>query len=152
MPALFERTITPSDDDKRIASETSQILEPLVSLSHEVQVKIVGDDASHQVLSIPAPALRLLNEILVEMAKGNLVKLVPMNDLLTTQEVADILNVSRPFLIGLLDAGKIPYQRLRSHRRILRKDLMAFKDKMDADREDAFRRLTEEAQELNMGY
>ncbi len=152
MPVLLERTVTPSDNDKRIASETSQFLEPLVSHAHQVQVQLVGEDASNQVLSIPAPALRLLNEILKEMAQGNAVTLIPIHALLTTQEAADILNVSRPFLISLLNAGKIPYQRLGSHRRILFKDLMVFKDKADAAREEAFRVLTQEAQDLDMGY
>ena len=152
MPALLERTVTPSDNDRRIASETSQFLEPLVSHSHEVQVQFVGEDASNHILSIPAPALRLLNSILKEMAKGNAVTLIPIHASLTTQEAADILNVSRPFLIALLAAGKIPYQRLGSHRRIRFSDLMAFKDRADATREEAFRVLTEEAQELDMGY
>lgn len=152
MPALLERTVTPSDNDKRMASETSQFLEPFVCDSRDVQVQLVGEMSSLQVLSIPAPALRLLNEILKEMAQGNTVTLVPIHALLTTQEAADILNVSRPFLIGLLEAGKIPYQRLGSHRRILYKDLMAFKEKTDAARDEAFRTLTEEAQELDMGY
>jgi len=152
MSALLERTVTPSDSDKRIASETSQFLEPLVSHAHQVQVQFVGEDATNQVLSIPAPALRLLNEILKEMAKGNAVTLIPIHALLTTQEAADILNVSRPFLIGLLEAGKIPYQRLGSHRRVLFNDLITFKEKADAAREEAFRALTEEAQELGIGY
>lgn len=152
MPTLMERTVTPSETDKRIASETGPFLEPLVSHAHDVQVQIVGAAASNRILSIPAPALRLLNEILKEMAQGNAVTLIPIHTLLTTQEAADILNVSRPFLIGLLDAGKIPYQRLGSHRRILFKDLMMFKDKADAAREEAFRALTEAAQELDMGY
>jgi excisionase family DNA binding protein len=152
MAALLEKTVTPSDNDKRIASETSQFLEPLVSDSREVQFQFVGGASPMQVLSIPAPALRLLNEILKEMAKGNAVTLIPIHALLTTQEAADILNVSRPFLIGLLEAGRMPYQRLGSHRRILFKDLMAFKEKTDTDREEALRALTEEAQELSMGY
>lgn len=117
-----------------------------------MQVQLVEEDASNQILSIPAPALRLLNDILKEMAKGNTVMLIPIHALLTTQEAADILNVSRPFLIVLLKAGKIPYRRLGSHRRILFKDLATFKDKADAAREDAFRALTEEAQELDLGY
>lgn len=79
-------------------------------------------------------------------------RLFLINAMLTTQEAADILNVSRPFFIGLLDAGKMPYQRLGSHRRILFKDLIAFKEKTDAARAEAMRQLTEEAQELDMGY
>ena len=152
MSAQLERTAPPSDHDRRVASEISQFLDPLVLRSHEVQVQFVGENASEQILSIPAPALRLLNEILKEMAKGNAMTLIPIHALLTTQEAADILNVSRPFLIGLLDARKIPYQRLGCHRRIRFTDIMAFKDAADTARDEAFRRLTEEAQELDLGY
>ena len=60
--------------------------------------------------------------------------------------------MSRPFFVGLLEAGKMPYQRLGSHRRILLKDLMAFKEQVDATRAEAMRQLTEEAQELDLGY
>jgi excisionase family DNA binding protein len=120
-------------------------------MPHNVRVQLLGE-AQSDIVSIPVPALRLLNEILKEMAKGNAVTLIPINAMLTTQEAADILNVSRPFLVGLLEAGKIPYQRLGTHRRISFKDLMAFKEKTDAAREEALRQLTEEAQELKMGY
>ena len=76
----------------------------------------------------------------------------PADALLTMQEAADILDVSHPFLVGLLEAEKIPYQRLGDRRRILFQDLMAFKAKADAARAEAVRQLTEEAQELDMGY
>lgn len=135
-----------------MASESSQYLEPVSILPHEIRMQFLDEDAPRNAFSLPAPALRLLNEILKEMAKGNAVTLMPINAMLTTQEAADILNVSRPFLVGLLEAGKIPYQRLGSHRRILLQDLMAFKEKTDAARADAMRQLTEEAQELDMGY
>lgn len=152
MPAFLEHTVTPTEEDKRLASESSPSLEALLTLPHEVRVQFLEDATAGKVLSLPVPALRLLHAILKEMAQGNAVTLLPATVLLTTQEAADILNVSRPFLIGLLEAGKIPYQRLGSHRRILLKDLMAFKEKADVAREEAFRQLTEEAQELDMGY
>ena len=63
-----------------------------------------------------------------------------------------MLNVSRPFLVELLETGKIPYQTLGSHKRILAKDLLDFKAKTDASRREAMRQLTEEAQELDFGY
>lgn len=152
MTAILERTITPTESDRRLASESSQFLEPVSTLLHEVRMQFLDEDAPRAAFSLPAPALRLLNEILKEMAKGNAVTLIPINAMLTTQEAADILNVSRPFLVGLLEAGKMPYQRLGSHRRILFKDLMVFKEKTDAARAEAMRQLTEEAQELDMGY
>lgn len=152
MANLLERTITPTEDDRRLASESSQFLEPVSILPHEIRMQFLDKDAPQSAFSLPAPALRLLNEILKEMAKGNAVTLIPNNAMLTTQEAADILNVSRPFFIGLLEAGKMPYQRLGSHRRILFQDLMAFKEKTDVARADAMRQLTEEAQELDLGY
>ena len=123
-----------------------------MTLPHDVRVQFLDETVPQNVLSLPSAALRLLNEILKEMAKGNGVILMPVHAMLTTQEAADLLNVSRPFLIGLLEAGKIPYQRLGSHRRILSQDLMAFREQTDAAREEALRQLTEEAQELDMGY
>ena len=75
----------------------------------------------------------------------------PADALLTMQEAADILDVSHAFLVGLLEAEKIPYQRLGDRRRILFQDVIAFKAKMEAARADAMRQLTEEAQELDMG-
>ena len=77
---------------------------------------------------------------------------IPVHVMLTTQEAGNILNVSRPFLDSLLEAGKIPYQRLGSHRRILFRDLMGFKEKADCERDEVLRLLTEEAQALDMGY
>lgn len=72
--------------------------------------------------------------------------------MIATQEAADILNVSCPFLIRLLDTEQIPYQRLGSHRRILFQDLIKFKETVAVARTEAIRLLTEEAQELEMGY
>src|SRR5262245_16290691 len=122
MPTLTERTITPTEEDKRIAAESSPVLEPLTASPHEVRVQLLDQGASGTALSLPAPAVRLLGEILKEMAKGNAVTVIPIDAMLSTQEAADILKVSRPFVVSLLEAGRIPYQRLGSHRRILFRD------------------------------
>lgn len=152
MPILNERTIPLTEHDKMLASESSRVLEQFGEAVHELRVRLLGEDVPKAELSLPAPAVRMLGNILKEMAKGNSVTLVPNDAILTTQEAADILNVSRPFLVGLLEAGRIPYQRLGSHRRILFGDVMSFKAKTDSARDDAMRQLTEEAQELKMGY
>lgn len=152
MAVLSERTATPSENDKRMAAESCQLLEPLAALPQELRLQLLDKDARQAELSLPAAAVRILNEVLKEMAKGNSVTLVPTDAILSTQEAADILNVSRPFLVGLLEAGRIPYQRLGCHRRVLFRDLMAFKARCDAAGDDAMRQLTQEAQELNLGY
>lgn len=152
MSVLLEHAIIPSEEDRLNASESSSQLERLLQEAERIHIRVARDQMPDVTLSIPEPALQLLSEILKEMARGNTVTLVPIHAMLSTQEAADILNVSRPFLVGLLEAGKIPYQRLGTHRRIQFRDLMAFKVKTDAAREEAFRQLTEDAQELGLGY
>ena len=152
MPRLIERTIAPTERDRKLASESSRLLDQLTEAPHDLCVQFMDEDAKPTELRLPAPAVQMLGQILKEMAKGNTLTLIPNDAMLSTQKAADILNVSRPFLVGLLEAGRIPYQRLGSHRRILFRDLLAFKAKTDAARDDAMRQLTEEAQELNMGY
>ena len=98
------------------------------------------------------PAFRLLNDILAEMAKGRGVTLLPVRPELTTQQAADLLNVSRPYLIGLLEQGKIPFRLVGQHRRVRLDDLMAYRQKDDEARRRIADELTADAQELGMGY
>jgi excisionase family DNA binding protein len=152
MATLTQRTITPTESDRKLASESSRVLDQFGEAAHDLRVQLLNEDAPRIELFLPAPAVKMLSSILKEMAKGNSVTLVPNDAMLSTQEAADILNVSRPFIVGLLEAGRIPYQRLGSHRRILFRDLMAFKVKTDAAGDEAMRQLTQEAQEVGLGY
>jgi excisionase family DNA binding protein len=97
--------------------------------------------------AMPAPAMRLLENIIDEMALGHSVTLIPMRQELSSQEAAKLLGVSRPHLVGLLERGVISFYRVGTHRRIKLSDVLEYQAKLEA-----LSALTQEAQELNMGY
>ena len=108
--------------------------------------------ASTEPIALPHSAAKFLIEGLAELAKGNDVRLLPVHTELTTQEAAALLNLSRPYVVRLLDGGKIPSHRVGTHRRVRLDDVLAYKRELDADRLDALKKLVAEAQELDMGY
>lgn len=91
-------------------------------------------------------------DILEAMAAGHGVTLIPENAELTSVQAADVLNVSRPFLIKLLDDNLLPHRKVGKHRRIRMEDVMAYKAKIDRERETILDQLAKEAQDLGMGY
>jgi excisionase family DNA binding protein len=153
MLSEFPETVTPTPDDTRLAQESSRKLaKMLAARKKNVRFRIRPDDAAEETVAIPIPAFRLLADILTEMAKGNAVTLIPIHAELTTQQAADLLNVSRPFLIEQLEHGAIPFRKVGKHRRVLSRDLMEYKQKMDQNRLKALDELSAQAQELGMGY
>ena len=110
------------------------------------------EGGEHASVPIPAAVLELLQGILVQMAQGNAVTLVPVHAELTTQQAADLLNVSRPFLIERLEQGEITFRKVGTHRRIRLADLMGYKQAIDQQRAAALDALAAQAQELGMGY
>ena len=111
-----------------------------------------SDDEAEEGIAIPASAFRLLTDILTQMAQGNAVTLIPVHAELTTQQAAELLNVSRPFLIRLIEEGKIPHRKVGTHRRIRFHNLMEYKRLVDQARLKALEELSAQAQQLGMGY
>ena len=150
----YAETIIPTADEAILALESSRRLARFMATRQKtpLQLRIQPEDAPEETVSIPASAFRLLNDILTQMAQGNAVTLIPVHAELTTQQAADILNVSRPFLIEQLEKNAIPFRKVGTHRRILFKDLMNYKEDMDRNRLKALDELTAQAQEIDMGY
>jgi len=153
MPSHIHETTIPTAADELQARESLRRLSLFPSnSSSELKIQIQGEGQLNENVTLPLSAFRLLKDILAEMAQGHAVTLLPVRTELTTQQAADLLNVSRPFLIGLLEEGKIPFRLVGQHRRVRLDDLMAFKRKDDEHRQRIADALTADAQELGMGY
>lgn len=144
--------IIPKPEDVTLAINSSQILASYLDKQQDneaVKILLPGDKDE---IALPTSAYNLLIEILKQMAQGNTVKLISIKPELTTQEAADILNVSRPYLITLLESGEIPYRKIGSRRRVLTQDVLDYKKGIDAKRMRTLDELAAQAQELDMGY
>src|SRR5437870_2294448 len=144
-------TVAPSEADALLARESSRRL-ATHKLGRRASVRIQLLDDGEEAVAVPASALRLFLHLLTEMSQGNAVTLIPTHAELTTQQAADLVNVSRPYLVKLLDEGRIPCRTVGKYRRVRFDDLMAYKRKDDEARAKILDQLTAEAQELGMGY
>jgi excisionase family DNA binding protein len=139
----------PSEDDVKLARETRKILAPRLSSVLPLDLHEINSP-QEALIRIPVSAAHLLMEILDEMSRGNAVKLVPVHAELTTQQAADLLNVSRPTLIRLLKEGKIEFHKVGTHRRVPIKSALAYKRRMDDERRSALAELVAYDQELGI--
>jgi len=139
----------PTDEDVVLAAESSRKLAAIIGNDHTARLCLFDGDEK---LVVPVSAIRLLADILNQMAQGNAVSLVPIGHTLTTQQAADLLNVSRPYLVKLLEAGEIGFTKVGRHRRIKYQDLMAYMERIDSISRQSVDALTQNARELGMGY
>lgn len=103
-----------------------------------------------ETVEIPAAAADLLLRLLTQMAQGNAVTLIPIHAELTTQEAADLLGVSRPFVAKEIEARRLPARKVGSRRRVMFGDLMTYKRRSDADRQRALAELAALNDELGL--
>lgn len=143
----------PSAEDIALARESSRVLSTVLQTRAQIQqIDFHDDKGAVRSVTLPTSALRLLLDVLTEIGQGNAVTLIPIHAELTTQEAADLLNVSRPFLVQLLEKGEIPFHKIGTHRRVRYQDVIAYKNRIDAERRKALDALAAQGQELGMGY
>jgi excisionase family DNA binding protein len=142
----------PTAEDAALAKKARQALASHQDQFMGLHVQIVQKRKTSERLLLPPSAVPLLFAILDEMSVGNAVTLIPVHAELTTQEAADVLNVSHPFLVNLLDEQKIPYRKVGTHQRTPFADLMRYKNQIDADRRATLNQLTHDAQAQKIGY
>lgn len=143
--------VAPTADESRVARESSRELATRLPVARGLRLE-VDDGKTRETVALPLAAAKLLQHILIEMAQGNAVTLIPIHAELTTQQAADLLNVSRPYLVKLLDDGLIPGRKVGTHRRVRCADVLAYKARIDAERLKALEELSALDQELGLGY
>lgn len=117
-----------------------------------LQLRPADQRSDPQVIPLPAPAVWLLNEILFELANGHAVTVAAPHRELTSQQAADLLNVSRPYLVGLLEKKAIPFRRVGNRRRVRLTDILAYRRREELERRRILDELTAEAEHLGIEY
>lgn len=141
-----EPLITPpaTPEESELARESSRLLAACIGRGKTARLRVIDSDGE---IEVPVQALRMLVDILNNMAAGNAVSLVPIYAELTTQQTADFLNVSRPHVVGLLERGELPHHKVGTHRRVYFRDLMTYKSAQLANSKARLTELAQQAQE-----
>ena len=142
----------PSPEAAKEAKAALRVLAPLAAAQRPRHVRVKPDGASERSVTVPAEAFELFVEVLAQMANGNAVTIVPVHAELTTQQAADLLNVSRPYLVRLLETGKLPFRKVGKHRRILFAHLAEYRKQDEERRRQVMQELAAEAQRHGLGY
>ncbi len=142
----------PTDNDAEAAKAAVGVLRGVqTGEGTVVHLRPVGRGEDVEV-TLPPEAIRVLVRVLAHMANGDAVTVLPVHAELSTQEVADFLNVSRPHVVKLLEQGNIPFRKVGTHRRVLLADVLEYRHKDDERRRAILDELTREAQEMGLGY
>lgn len=147
---LGPEPVQPTDEVAALAADASRRLFRVIGAERRDTCVIRFESNPNEPVVLPAAAVRLLGGLLAELAKGNAVTLMPHHAELTTQEAADLLNVSRPYLVTLLESGALPHHRVGTHRRVRFSDLMTYRRRRDAESEAAMRELANLSQQLDL--
>ena len=143
--------VVPDQSTSGQAAQAADVLRQLLERHPEASAAslsvVIGDDET--AVEVPVDFLGLLAHILAEAARGNAVAVSPVEAELTTQQAALLLNVSRPYLVKLLDERRIPFRRIGNRRRVLLADVMAFKHADESERRAIAAELTTQAEQAD---
>lgn len=139
----------PTEIEAKEAIETSRVLSSRLRADRPLRLRVEGAPQEESIV-VPALAAKMLVRILDEMGQGNTVAVVPVHTELTTQQAADLMNISRPSLIQLLEEGKIEYRKIGTHRRVLFESLLACKRRAHAERLAVLNELAAYDQEIGI--
>ena len=138
---LRERTVLPPDDP----AELARLARGLIEVKAPARAKLVGPDGSQ--LEIPEELYGVLRDVVNALSQGMAISIAPHNTMLTTQEAADLLNISRPTLVRLLSDGEIPHTMRGRHRRVLLRDVLDYSERTRAERRAALDQMAADAEE-----
>ncbi len=132
------------DRDTGMAKELDEML------SRAQGRAVLRDPSGNKEFRLPHSVYRALEQVLHEMARGNAVQVLPVKAELSTQQAADLLNVSRPHLVKLLERGELLYHYVGTHRRVVLEDLLVYKEKRDRERLEALDEITRASDDLGL--
>jgi excisionase family DNA binding protein len=139
-----------TNQEVRLARAASEALEAHAATPQGLRVQVPEAGGKMRTLELPLAAAELLREMLKEMGAGNAVTVVPVDSEITTQQAADLLNVSRPYVVGLIDKGVLPARMVGNQRRLPLKDVLVYKAEEYQKRLDALEELSALDQELGL--
>lgn len=144
--------ISPTDQDTEIARASSEALAPLLQEhgTSDAHIRICTEGKQGAEITLPYAALRILFSALQEMAKGHTVTLIPVDTELTTNQAAELMRISRPSLIKMLDEKKLPYRKVGAHRRVRYDDVLFYLETERARRKKVMEELVAETERLGL--
>ncbi|QIM48113.1 helix-turn-helix domain-containing protein [Pusillimonas sp. DMV24BSW_D] len=148
------REVSPplSPKDKEMVRVAQRCIMAALDHSRAASITLTTDKGEHPTVEVPPAALKLIGQLLGVMSEGRPVVLMPTDQEFTTVEAANFLNVSRPFVIKEIEAGRLPYRKVGSHRRIALDDLVEYGRNMRARQANALKKMAENARELGLDY
>lgn len=150
-PRAFDPPVL-SPKDQKMARVAQRCIMESLDHSRAAAITLTTDSGEHPAIELPPAALKLIGQLLGALSEGDPVTLMPAKQELSTVEAAHFLNVSRPFVIKEIQAGRLAHRMVGTHRRVAFEDLLAYSKAMRQRQHQALDRMAEDAQALGLDY